>query len=84
MAARMTSRVRSTSAHAGKLSFTAPTAAEATGAEENISDPAKPVPYLPRPVTREGWGNWLLTDQRSVDGRPDVLTYHQRAPSARR
>jgi putative CocE/NonD family hydrolase len=43
-----------------------------------VSDPAKPVPYVPRPVrftdsTR--WREWLVTDQRSVADRPDVLSY---------
>lgn len=40
-----------------------------------VSDPAKPVPYLPRPVTRDNWRTWLVTDQRFVDGRPDVITF---------
>jgi putative CocE/NonD family hydrolase len=43
-----------------------------------VSDPAKPVPYVPRPVRfsdRESWTTWLVRDQRFVDGRPDVLTY---------
>ncbi len=66
----------------GELSFSAP----ATGApayDEYVSDPAKPVPYRPRPVVGEGgaWRTWLLTDQRFVDGRPDVLTY-ETAPLA--
>jgi putative CocE/NonD family hydrolase len=42
------------------------------------SDPAKPVPYVARPVRRdlpEQWRTWLVADQRFVDGRPDVLTY---------
>jgi len=46
--------------------------------DEYVSDPAKPVPYVPRPMQlndRSVWTRWLLTDQRSVDGRPDVLTY---------
>ncbi len=46
--------------------------------DEYVSDPAKPVPYLPRPVHFEdgdAWKRWLVTDQRFVDGRPDVLTY---------
>ena len=46
--------------------------------EEYVSDPAKPVPFVPRPVRpgdREMWQNWLVSDQRHVDGRPDVLTY---------
>jgi putative CocE/NonD family hydrolase len=66
------------------LSFTAPTGAAAGATsdgkafDEYISDPAKPVPYLPRPVRfadGEAWRRWLVTDQRFVDGRPDVLTY---------
>ena len=46
--------------------------------DEYVSDPARPVPYVPRPMQlndRSVWTRWLLTDQRSVDGRPDVLTY---------
>ena len=59
------------------LSFTAPTgdAKSASGYDEYVSDPAKPVPYVPRPVRGSEWGTWLLADQRFVDGRPDVLTY---------
>jgi putative CocE/NonD family hydrolase len=76
------------------LSFTAPAASGSgtngsatagagvgTGAgsyDEYVSDPARPVPYLPRPVRfadGEAWRRWLVTDQRIVDGRPDVLTY---------
>jgi uncharacterized protein len=40
-----------------------------------ISDPARPVPYLPRPDDGSGWRTWLEQDQRFVDGRPDVLTW---------
>lgn len=40
-----------------------------------ISDPAHPVPYLPRPDDETGWDTWLLRDQRFVDNRPDVLTW---------
>ena len=46
--------------------------------DEYVSDPSKPVPYLPRPVYAEeedAWRTWLVKDQRFVDGRPDVLTY---------
>ncbi len=63
------------------LSFTAPAAVETNAAaayDEYVSDPAKPVPYQPRPVSfddYEGWKRWLVTDQRAVDGRTDVLTY---------
>ncbi len=58
----------------GKLSFNAPQGGAKY--DEYVSDPAKPVPYGPRPIMgEEGWRTWLLTDQRFVDGRPDVLTY---------
>ena len=43
-----------------------------------VSDPAKPVPYIPRPAhagDSDAWRTWLVRDQRFVDGRPDVLTY---------
>ena len=46
--------------------------------DEYVSDPAKPVPYVRRPVRWDDgdqWRYWLTTDQRHVDGRPDVLTY---------
>ena len=51
--------------------------AAAKGGDSYVSDPAKPVPYLPRPINfNDGrWGDWLVTDQRFADGRPDVLTY---------
>ncbi|QQV76345.1 CocE/NonD family hydrolase [Sphingomonas aliaeris] len=47
------------------------------GGDSYVSDPAKPVPHLPRPVNfNDGrWGDWLVSDQRGVDGRPDVITY---------
>lgn len=55
------------------LSWTRP----AAGTDSYESDPAKPVPMLPRPVQMQGdaWRNWLVQDQRFVDGRPDVLSY---------
>jgi len=46
--------------------------------DEYVSDPAKPVPFVPRPVRMgEGtvWKPWLVSDQRSFSDRPDVLTY---------
>jgi hypothetical protein len=60
----------------GKLSFDAP----AVGAkfDEYVSDPAKPVPFSPRPYYEDdttAWRTWLVHDQRFVDGRPDVLTF---------
>ena len=58
----------------GGLSFVRPTG---DGADEYVSDPAKPVPIRPRPVHMDGdeWRTWLLHDQRFADGRTDVLTY---------
>jgi putative CocE/NonD family hydrolase len=61
----------------GKLSFDAPQAGQGEY-EEYVSDPAKPVPFVPRPVAfgdRDMWTTWLVHDQRFVDGRTDVLTY---------
>jgi putative CocE/NonD family hydrolase len=49
--------------------------------EEYISDPAKPVPYRPRPSQPMGyvlpltWPQWLVDDQREPGGRTDVLSY---------
>jgi len=62
----------------GGLSFDSPATAKGPKFDEYVSDPAKPVPYRPRPVDAAdstGWRTWLVTDQRFVDGRPDVLTY---------
>ena len=48
------------------------------GGDSYVSDPAKPVPYTPRPVhfsDSDAWRTWLVHDQRFVDGRPDVMSY---------
>jgi hypothetical protein len=64
----------------GGLSFAVP-AATADGFDSYVSDPAKPVPYLPRPIHIEGdagessWQTWLVSDQREASGRPDVLSF---------
>ena len=53
-------------------------AAVAPGSTSYVSDPAKPVPYVPRPVRFNDtprWQSWLTTDQRPFANRPDVLTY---------
>jgi putative CocE/NonD family hydrolase len=64
----------------GALGFGAATA----GGDSYVSDPTKPVPHLPRPVNfGDGrWGDWLVSDQRGVDGRPDVMTYTTEALTA--
>jgi len=56
------------------LSFAKPAA---EGADRYVSDPARPVPFIPRPVHMDGdtWKTWLVQDQRFVTGRPDVLSY---------
>ncbi|MGZ2412693.1 uncharacterized protein ACUXST_002122 [Sphingomonas sp. F9_3S_D5_B_2] len=56
-------------------SFTQPARA---GNDAYVSDPWKPVPFMPRPVNMgdaDQWHTWLVNDQRFVDGRPDVLSY---------
>jgi len=59
----------------GRTGFDAPAA---QGFDEYISDPAKPVPYIPRPLRfadRDAWRYWLVSDQRTSVDRPDVLSY---------
>ncbi|USX24750.1 CocE/NonD family hydrolase [Oxalobacteraceae bacterium OTU3CINTB1] len=64
-----------------KLGFDAPSGAggDKPGAyDEYVSDPAKPVPFVARPV-RMGdanvWRPWLVSDQRGFSDRTDVLSY---------
>jgi len=59
----------------GTLSFEAPADAGNATYDQYVSDPAKPVPYYPRPISYNHWPEWQLADQRFVDGRSDVLTY---------
>ena len=65
----------------GVLAFVPPAAADQEAADRSdsyVSDPDKPVPYMPRPIPgfwQGGQALWKVTDQRFVDGRPDVLTY---------
>ena len=57
----------------GVASFT-----QTAGFDEYVADPAKPVPYVPRPMRfdeRDVWTRWLVMDQRSVADRPDVVSY---------
>jgi putative CocE/NonD family hydrolase len=59
------------------LGFDKPTAS-GNAVDSYVSDPAKPVPYLPRPVRFadvDHWRTWLVSDQRAVADRTDVLTY---------
>ena len=63
------------------LSFTPPSGNHTKSPEsydEYVSDPSKPVPYLPRPIAfsdGDAWRRWLLLDQRFVADRPDVISY---------
>jgi len=67
-------------ANQGGLGF-APTPEGGNGYTEYVSDPAHPVPYRPRPVATvepaasDEWHAWLVSDQRNVESRPDVVTY---------
>jgi uncharacterized protein len=62
----------------GTLGFTA---AAGSAFESYVSDPAKPVPYLPRPIHIGGeagetsWQTWLVSDQRHAASRTDVLSF---------
>jgi uncharacterized protein len=57
----------------GGLAFEAPPSTE-EGADNYVSDPAKPVPYTAE--TRFTQGHlWMLEDQRFASTRPDVLVY---------
>jgi putative CocE/NonD family hydrolase len=61
-----------------KAGFVAPKPGDAPF-DEYVSDPAKPVPFVPRPVRASGsgetWARWLVSDQREASGRPDVLAF---------
>jgi len=46
--------------------------------DEYVADPAKPVPFVQRPVRMADsavWKPWLVADQRGYSNRTDVLTY---------
>jgi putative CocE/NonD family hydrolase len=49
--------------------------------ESYVADPAKPVPYIPRPIHIGGeageasWQTWLVSDQRHAASRTDVLSF---------
>ena len=58
------------------LGFAAPWAGDESF-EEYVSDPAKPVPFVSRPVRASGetWAQWLVSDQREASGRTDVVAF---------
>jgi hypothetical protein len=63
-----------------KLSF-APPKPGGAAFEEYVSDPAKPVPFISRPVPPSSydngktWREWLVSDQREASGRLDVVAF---------
>jgi len=58
----------------GKLSFTAPVTAGSDSFDEYVSDPAKPVPFIPGISTGMAQ-RYMVDDQRSAGRRTDVLVY---------
>jgi putative CocE/NonD family hydrolase len=62
-----------------KLSEASPARDDAYSAY--VSDPAKPVPFIQRPIhllvdgEAMAWRNWLASDQREASTRPDVLSF---------
>jgi putative CocE/NonD family hydrolase len=66
---------------AGRLALDPPPEVEGRDRDydEYVSDPARPVPYYPRPIaplySNRQWTEWLVQDQRFVHLRPDVLSY---------
>ena len=54
---------------------------ESRAFDSYVSDPARPVPYRPRPIEAtydprgSGWSTWLVGDQRFAHLRPDVLSW---------
>jgi len=67
------------------LGFAAPTG---SAFDSYVSDPAKPIPYIPRPIHIGGdtgqtsWQTWLVSDQRDVASRTDVLSFSTKALDA--
>jgi len=66
---------------AGGMVGFAPPAEDSARYTEYVSDPAKPIPFVPRPIpprsfdSSETWRTWLVSDQRGVAARPDVVSF---------
>jgi uncharacterized protein len=63
-----------------ELAFDPPLDAGADAYDSYVSDPAHPVPYRHRPISRtygpeSGWPEWLVEDQRFVYLRADVAAW---------
>lgn len=59
---------------AGKAGFTAPAGVGGKAEDSYVSDPANPVPYMPRPLQGRNSG-YMVADQRFLDDRKDVISY---------
>jgi putative CocE/NonD family hydrolase len=58
----------------GALSFDPPTDSSAAAFDEYVSDPARPVPYVPV-LSTDMDPDYMSQDQRFAASRPDVLVY---------
>ncbi len=73
-------RRRCISPRAGSSASPRPTSGDAAYTEY-VSDPARPVPYIPAPGLAidydkgENWKKWLVSDQREASGRTDVAVF---------
>ena len=71
----------------GKAAFDAVKTGDAAF-EEYVSDPARPVPFISRPVPPssydqgKSWREWLVSDQREASGRPDVAVFRSEVLTA--
>jgi putative CocE/NonD family hydrolase len=62
----------------GRLAFARRSDPSTEAYDSYVSDPANPVPYMPRPMPgfwQGGQALWKVTDQRFVHRRPDVLSW---------
>ena len=65
----------------GRLSLGSAAPGSQAAVAEYVSDPARPVPYIPRPVLAgvydkgTNWKKWLVSDQRESSGRTDVAVF---------
>jgi putative CocE/NonD family hydrolase len=64
----------------GASSFQRPSGRDADSFDSYVSDPAHPAPYrrspiLPTNSPASTWREWLTDDQRTLEARPDVLTW---------
>jgi uncharacterized protein len=64
----------------GQLSFSQGTETSSQVYDSYVSDPAYPIPYRHRPISRtygpaSGWFDWLVEDQRFVYLSPGVLAW---------